>query len=119
MLQMVVDSRELVEQACRSIRADPWLAPALGMARHTARDSLKNALTLLVGGTLARRAEHAVAGFIAYLGPRGLTNDEYDRLAHYVLSAALARRVGPERLILIGAALTTVRMALLPGTCRR
>jgi hypothetical protein len=115
----LVDYRELVEQACRSIRADPRLAPAMGVARATARDPLKAALTLLVGEAFARRAERAVVGFVAFIGPHRLTGDEYDRLAHYVLSAALARGVGPERLILIGAALTTVRAAVLPGHARR
>ncbi|MDQ7903865.1 hypothetical protein RB614_04940 [Phytohabitans sp. ZYX-F-186] len=118
MLSRVVDYRELVEQACRAIRADPRLGPALGIARATARDPLKAALTTLVGDTLARRAERAVAGFAAFIGPRRLTCDEYDRLAHYVLSAALARRVGPDRLILIGATLTSVRAAVQPGPPR-
>ena len=111
----MIDYRELVEQACRAIRADPHLGPALGIARATARDPLKAALTTLLGETLARRAECAVAGFVAFVGPRRLTVEEYDLLAHYVLSAALSRRVGPERLILIGATLTTIRAAVLPG----
>ncbi|BCB90218.1 hypothetical protein [Phytohabitans suffuscus] len=115
MLSRVVDYRELVEQACRAIRADPRLGPALGIARATAHDPLKAALTSLVGETLACRAERAVVGFVAFVGPRRLSGDEYDRLAHYVLSAALARRVGPEVLILIGATLTSVRAAVLPG----
>lgn len=118
MLSKLVDYRELVEQACRAIRADPRLGPALGIARATARDPLKAAVTMLVGETLARRAERAVAGFVAFVGPRRLTSDEYDLLAHYVLSAALARRVGPDRLILIGATLTTVRAAVLPRHSR-
>ncbi|WP_173037359.1 hypothetical protein [Phytohabitans flavus] len=108
-----------MEQACRAIRADPRLGPALGIARATARDPLKAALTMLVGETLARRAERAVAGFVAFVGPHRLTSDEYDRLAHYVLSAALARQVGPDRLILIGTTLTSVRAAVLPGQPRR
>jgi len=87
----------------------------MGVARATACDPLKAALTLLVGETLARRAERAVVGFVAFIGPRRLDGEEYDLLAHYVLAAALARRVGPERLILIGATLTTVRAAVLPG----
>jgi hypothetical protein len=111
----LVDHHALVEQACRSIRADPRLGPAMGVARATACDPLKAALTLLVGETLAKRAERAVVGFVAFVGPRRLDGDEYDLLAHYVLAAALARRVGPERLILIGATLTTVRAAVLPG----
>jgi hypothetical protein len=113
-LSYVLDFGEMVEQACRWIRADPRLGPALATARAPTCDPLKVALTLLVGETLAHRAERAVAGFVAYLGPHRLTHDEYDRLAHYVLSAALARRAGPERLILIGATLTTVRAAVLP-----
>lgn len=118
MLSRVVDYRELVEHACRAIRADPRLGPAIGIARATERDPLRAALAMLVGETLACRAERAVAGFVAFIGPRRLTGDEYDRLAHYVLSAALARRVGPERLILIGTTLTAVRDAVLPGPPR-
>jgi hypothetical protein len=114
-LSRVVDYRELVEQACRAIRADPRLSQVLSKARTPTCDPLAAAVTLLVGESLARRAERAVAGFVAFIGPRRLTNDEYDRMAHYVLSAALARRVGPEQLILIGATLTTVRAAVLPG----
>lgn len=114
-LSRAVDYRELIDQACRAIRADPRLSQALTKARTPTCDPLNTALTLLVGETLARRAERAVAGFVAFVGPRRLTHDEFDRLAHYVLSAALARRVGPEQLILIGATLTTVRAAVLPG----
>lgn len=115
MLSRLVDYRELVEQACRAIRADPRLGPALGIANANVRDPLRAAVTTLVGESIARRAERAVAGFVAFVGPYRLSCDEFDLLAHYVLSAALARRVGPDRLILIGASLTSARAAVLPG----
>ena len=51
----------------------------------------------------------------AALGGAGLTRDEYDRLAHYLLTEVLAQRLGTGVLVRVGAALSSAQAGCGPA----
>jgi hypothetical protein len=114
-----IDVCRLVAQVYELIRTDPQLSDRLGLSGMpgdwaTAR-GLRVANLVMLG--LDRLIDEALGGRVLaaenlarLLRRRRVTEDDYDRLAHYLLTVALAHRVGPDNLLRIGAALTAIRM---------
>jgi hypothetical protein len=70
-------------------------------------------LTGFVGHALAERGVHRPDGMVRYLRQCFIDAETFDRFGHYVLTGALARRVGPDGLLLLGAMLAEIRHTAL------
>ncbi|WP_173085028.1 hypothetical protein [Phytohabitans rumicis] len=111
-VEVEIDVDRLVAHACRLVRDDPLLLHRFEPRRP---DALAAELGRFVSETLARHGVRAAARFAGYVRRCRLSPEDYDRFGHYLLTAALVCRVGPERLVLIGAALTTLRLVAVDG----
>jgi hypothetical protein len=116
----------LVAEIRARMYADPELGPALGSVpngrngtRRAAADPLTTDLTRLVTHALRGREEQGTAALVGFLRHHVLDSELYDRFGHYVLTAALERRIGPDALLLIGAVLADTRRTIVrPGPRR-
>jgi hypothetical protein len=70
-------------------------------------------LAWLLAEVLLGGRDVAPASFVRYLHQFRLTGEDYDRLAHYLLTTVLSHRVGPGGLLRVGTALTDIREAVL------
>jgi hypothetical protein len=92
---------------------DGELAPALGLASPLDDGALGRAVRSLLAQALAGRRRDA-GGMVTYLRDCSLDRDSYDGFGHHILSSALAHHVGPDGLMRIGAALTDLRLHVIP-----
>jgi hypothetical protein len=100
--------------------ADPDLGPSLALPLPTqdgrppsGLDAFTRELTEFVGHALAQRGMHGADGMVRYLRQCFIDRETFDRFGHYVLTGALAHRVGPDGLVLLGAVLADIRHAAL------
>lgn len=114
-----IDVGRLVQEVYDAIRTDQKLCRRFGLTRprghgpavrSPAAKLLVLELTGIVDAALTDRGDLAGASFARFIGDLHLTGDDYDRLAHYLLTVALAHRVGPDNLLRIGALLTDLRI---------
>jgi hypothetical protein len=103
--------------------ADPDLGPSLALALPTeygrppiGLDAFTRELTEFVGHALAQRGMHGAHGMVRYLRQCFIDRETFDRFGHYVLAGALAHRVGPDGLLLLGAVLADIRHTALQAS---
>jgi hypothetical protein len=114
-----IDAGWLAVQAYQLIRADQELSARFGLTRgpgYPAASQLRAAnlllreLDRLIDAALSGRRELAGRGFARFLRHQRLIEDDYHRIAHYLLTVALAHRVGPDNLVRIGAVLADIEI---------
>ena len=103
--------------------ADPDLGPSLGLPLPAEDgrppigvEAFTRELTGFVGHALAERGVHGADGMVRYLRQCFIDAETFDRFGHYVLTGALARRVGPDGLLLLGAVLADIRHTALQAS---
>jgi|GEM_PF-3777255 len=103
---------ETVRRFRARVLADAGLAARLpGPRRRALARCARNVLTAALRGPV----DPGATGLAAALGGAGLTRDEYDRLAHYLLTEALAQRLGTRVLVRVGAALSSAQAGCGPA----
>ncbi|MET7966381.1 hypothetical protein [Micromonospora sp. NPDC005305] len=96
-------------ETLRRIDGDPSLAGRFD--GH--REALGGCLRELLREALAGRPGAEPVLLVQLHRRLRVTRDEFDAVGHHLLTAALARQVGPEALVRVGAALTTARRRLV------
>jgi hemoglobin len=108
--------RRAVDQFYLLVLADQQLAPYfIGTDLRRMKGYLTTLLTEAVCGTEPVRAGDEIVA--AHAG-MGLTEDDYDRIGHYLLTTLLRLRVGVDALIRVGGVLADVRDPILYRTTR-
>jgi len=108
--------RRAVDQFYRLVLADQQLAPYfIGTDLRRMKGYLGTLLTQAVTGPGPVRAGDEIVA--AHAG-MGLTEDDFDRIGHYLLTTLLQLRVGVDALIRVGGVLAEVRDPILHRTGR-
>jgi hypothetical protein len=105
-----------VQDIYRAIHEDPELRVRLRLPYRAGRGepaSFTAQLAWLLGEVLIGERDAAPPSFVRYLRQFRLTGEDYDRLAHYLLTGVLDHRIGPGALLRVGTALTDIRDAVL------
>lgn len=114
------DVRRIARDVRDRLAGDPRLGPLLGAAPRPGNvvtdrtvDPLTIELARFIAGALARCDVLADAGIARWLRGRLDLDDDYDRFAHHLLTAVLDHRIGPDRLLLVGAGVAALRRGVL------
>lgn len=119
-----IDVAVMVADVCERLCGDARLGSLLGLPLDPAQAepacarqlaALASALCRMVNAALARRPQRDTISLVSHLRARVVEPEDYDRFGHHVLAGALAHRIGPDGLLLIGTVLSGVRSATLPG----
>ncbi|HKT03896.1 MAG TPA: group 1 truncated hemoglobin [Rugosimonospora sp.] len=103
-------ARQAVERFYELVLQDDQLAPYfVGADLRRLKRYLSELLTLALAGTEPHWPKELVA---AHQG-MGLSDDDFDRIGHYLLTTLLRMRVGPDALVRVGGVLTGVREPIL------
>jgi hypothetical protein len=103
--------------------ADPDLGPSLGLPLPAeygrppiGLEAFTRELTEFVVYALAERGVPGAHGMVRYLRQCFIDPETFDRFGHHVLTGALAQRVGPDGLLLLGAVLADIRHTALQAS---
>ena len=103
--------------------ADPDLGPSLGLPLPAEYgrppigvEAFTRELTGFVGHALAERGVHGPTAWSGTFDSASSMPETFDRFGHYVLAGALAHRVGPDGLLLLGAVLADIRHTALQAS---
>lgn len=108
--------RRAVDHFYRLVLGDPQLAPYfIGADLRRMKGYLTTLLTQALTGTEPVRAGDEIVA--AHAG-MGLSEDDFDRIGHYLLTTLLRLRVGVDALIRVGGVLAEVRNPILYRTAR-
>jgi hypothetical protein len=120
------DARRIARDVRDRLADDPRLAPLLGAAPRPGSavigptvDPLTIELARFIAGALSGCDVLADTGLARWLRGRLDLDDDYDRFAHHLLAAVLDHRIGPDRLLLVGAGVGALRRGVLGAKASR
>lgn len=100
----------VVRRFCEHVLADPQLRQRLRVGAGVAAGDVAAVHRLGLGILLLAGTGHGTADEVVDCLRRcAFTGEDFDRLAHYLLTSLLPERPGPDVLLHVGAALTVVR----------
>jgi hemoglobin len=107
--------QRVTEQFYRDVLADTQLRPyftGVNLGR------LKTHLSALLAQAVRSPGPYPIEDLVAAHRGLGLSEDDYDRIGHYLLTRLLRERVGADVLLRVGTVLTEARGPILEGTTR-